>query len=255
MTDRLGILVRRLRTQAGLTQEQMAERSGVSVRTIRRLETGKASDHRLGTVNLLADALELGVEDRRQLAAVLAPANSSPIPLQGKANGDSGRPFEPESEPESEPEVVSEVVSEVDRMLAGAAAELAREVGRRWQKEEEQRRVHDPFPLPVRWTRAPARLTDHAENIQRLPPGVRPEPMEAAGDLRSVAEAYRGFPSGRLVILGRAGSGKSIMAIRLVLDLLGGSGPYRSRRVPVIFGVGAWDATAVALRDWLVDLL
>ncbi|MEV5259324.1 helix-turn-helix transcriptional regulator, partial [Streptomyces anulatus] len=95
MTDRLGILVRRLRTQAGLTQEQMAERSGVSVRTIRRLETGNAADHRLGTVNLLADALDLGAEDRRQLAAVLAPANPSPIPLQGKANGDSGRPFEP----------------------------------------------------------------------------------------------------------------------------------------------------------------
>lgn len=75
MTDRLGILVRRLRTQAGLTQEQMAERSGVSVRTIRRLETGKAADHRLGTVNLLADALDLGAEDRRQLAAVLAPAH------------------------------------------------------------------------------------------------------------------------------------------------------------------------------------
>lgn len=107
----------------------------------------------------------------------------------------------------------------------------------------------------MRWNRAPARLTDHAENIQRLPPGVRPEPMEPAGDLRSVAEAHRGIPSGRLVILGRAGSGKSIMAIRLVLDLLGGSGPDRSRRVPVIFGVGAWDATAVALRDWLVDLL
>ncbi|MCX4602432.1 helix-turn-helix domain-containing protein [Streptomyces anulatus] len=245
MTDRLGILVRRLRTQAGLTQEQMAERSGVSVRTIRRLETGKAADHRLGTVNLLADALDLGAEDRRQLAAVLAAAHPSPIPLQGKVNGDSGGPFEPEPEPESE----------VDRVLAGAAAELAREVGRRWQKEEEQRRVHDPFPLPVRWKRAPARLTDHAENIQRLPPGVRPEPMEPAGDLRSVAEAYRGIPSGRLVILGRAGSGKSIMAIRLVLDLLGGSGPDRSRRVPVIFGVGAWDATAVALRDWLVDLL
>ncbi|WP_416371327.1 helix-turn-helix domain-containing protein [Streptomyces sp. ID05-18] len=235
--------MRRLRTQAGLTQEQMAERSGVSVRTIRRLETGKAADHRLGTVNLLADALDLGAEDRRQLASVLAPAHPSPIPLQGKANGDSDVGAEPEP------------ASEVDRVLAGAAAELAREVGRRWQKEEEQRRVHDPFPLPVRWNRAPARLTDHAENIQRLPPGVRPEPMEPAGDLRSVAEAYRGIPSGRLVILGRAGSGKSIMAIRLVLDLLGGSGPDRSRRVPVIFGVGAWDATAVALRDWLVDLL
>ncbi|MFD5640416.1 helix-turn-helix transcriptional regulator, partial [Streptomyces anulatus] len=251
MTDRLGILVRRLRTQAGLTQEQMAERSGVSVRTIRRLETGKAADHRLGTVNLLADALDLGTEDRRQLAAVLAPAHPSPIPLQGKVNGDSSGPFEPEPEPEpeleSEPEPESE--SEVDRVLAGAAAELAREVGRRWQKEEEQRRVHDPFPLPVRWNRAPARLTDHAENIQRLPPGVRPEPMEPAGDLRSVAEAYRGIPSGRLVILGRAGSGKSIMAIRLVLDLLGGGGPARAPGVTGFFCVGAGEAPGGGVRE------
>ncbi|MFI1223903.1 MULTISPECIES: helix-turn-helix domain-containing protein [unclassified Streptomyces] len=245
MTDRLGILVRRLRTQAGLTQEQMAERSGVSVRTIRRLETGKAADHRLGTVNLLADALDLGAEERRHLAAVVASARTSPIPVQEKAEADPAE--------HAEAEAGGNVGGKSGGVLADAAGELAREVGRRWQKEEEQRRVHDPFPLPVRWNRAAAQLTDHAENIQRLPPGGRPERMDLAGDLRSVAEVYRSIPSGRLVILGRAGSGKSIMAIRLVLDLL--AGPDRTGRVPVIFGVGAWDVTAVALRDWLVDLL
>ncbi|MGW1293178.1 helix-turn-helix domain-containing protein [Streptomyces sp. NPDC002533] len=260
MTDRLGILVRRLRTRAGLTQEQMAERSGVSVRTIRRLETGKAADHRLGTVNLLADALDLGAEERRQLTAVLSPAPAStPVPAPAPEPAPASTPPIPaEQSSHTEPvrqgnHAVKAGYAEAGGVLADAAAELAREVGRRWQKEEEQRRVHDPFPLPVRWNRAPARLTDHAENIQRLPPGARPTPMDLAGDLRSVADVYRRIPSGRLVMLGRAGSGKSIMAIRLVLDLLGN--PAHPVRVPVIFSVGAWDATAVALRDWLVDLL
>ncbi|OCC08055.1 helix-turn-helix domain-containing protein [Streptomyces sp. PTY087I2] len=266
MTDRLGILVRRLRTRAGLTQEQMAERSGVSVRTIRRLETGKAADHRLGTVNLLADALDLGAEERRQLTAVLSPApDPDPIPAPDPAPAlDDSTPapaLDSIPAPDANPEpalpqghhAAKSSYAEAGGVLADAAAELAREVGRRWQKEEEQRRVHDPFPLPVRWNRAPARLTDHAENIQRLPPGARPLPMDLAGDLRSVADVYRRIPSGRLVMLGRAGSGKSIMAIRLVLDLLGN--PAHPGRVPVIFSVGAWDATAVALRDWLVDLL
>ncbi|MFB7371933.1 helix-turn-helix transcriptional regulator [Streptomyces sp. NPDC056222] len=65
MTDDLGTLLRRLREEADLTQEQVAERSGVSVRTIRRLESGRSTNHRMGTVKLLADALEI-----RRVAAV-----------------------------------------------------------------------------------------------------------------------------------------------------------------------------------------
>ncbi|MEK8141654.1 helix-turn-helix transcriptional regulator [Streptomyces sp. M10(2022)] len=44
MTDRLSTLLRHLRTRSGLTQEHLAERSGVSVRTIRRLEAGSLTD-------------------------------------------------------------------------------------------------------------------------------------------------------------------------------------------------------------------
>ncbi|MFB7068014.1 helix-turn-helix transcriptional regulator [Streptomyces sp. NPDC056290] len=40
--DGLGILLRRLREEADLTQEQVAERSGVSVHTIRPLESGSS---------------------------------------------------------------------------------------------------------------------------------------------------------------------------------------------------------------------
>ncbi|WP_431677188.1 helix-turn-helix domain-containing protein [Kitasatospora sp. KL5] len=232
MTDELGPLLRRLRTQAGLTQELLAERSGVSVRTIRRLETGKATDHRLGTVNLLADALEVGPGDRRLLAATLGRAESAPAALP--APGSPGP-------------------SPVRGALADAADELAREVRRRWRREEEQRRVHDPFPLPVRWREAPPDLTDHSENVQRLEPGATADRMDLSGDLRSAAEVYRRISSGRLVVLGRAGSGKSILTIRFALDFL--ETRTGADRVPVIFSLGSWDPTTTVLRDWLIGRL
>ncbi|MEU1510131.1 helix-turn-helix domain-containing protein [Kitasatospora sp. NPDC005748] len=267
MTDQLGTLLRRLRGQAGLTQEQVAERSGVSVRTIRRLESGRSSDHRLGTVNLLADALDISAEDRRQLASTLAEARGAsapavprpaPAPLEPAPAPPGGPAAEspapgPSAPPETPETPAPPAPRPVPGALADAAQELAGEVRRRWRREEAQRRVHDPFPLPVRWQRAPAGLTDRAENIQRLGPGAASRPMDLSGDLRSVAEVYRRISSGRLVILGRAGSGKSILTIRFVLDQL--EAPGAAGRVPVIFSLGSWDPTTTALRDWLVGRL
>ncbi|MQS16880.1 XRE family transcriptional regulator [Streptomyces kaniharaensis] len=251
MTEQLGALLRRLRIEAGLTQEQVAERSGVSVRTIRRLERGGSTDHRLGTVNLLADALGASPEDRRRLAATLA--KSQPVPESGPSEPSSA-PAEPVAGPATEPaDKPADAPPPIPAVLADAAAELATEVRRRWRCEEEQRRVHDPFPLPVRWQRAPEGLMDGPENVQRLAPGEAPGRLDLDGDLRSVADAYRRIPSGRLVVLGRAGSGKSILTIRFVLDFL--QARAAPDRVPVIFSLGSWDPTTTALRDWQIDLL
>ncbi|MFJ6698031.1 helix-turn-helix domain-containing protein [Streptomyces sp. NPDC091272] len=266
-------MLRELRDSAGLTQEQVAERSGVSVRTIRRLEGGGSTNHRMGTVNLLAEALSLGERDRGRLAATLAGARGVPAAGSGPLNRapaeDDGaqREVETRRTPGSEP-VPAPTATPVPALapvrppvrppvpvpeaLALAAREMATEVRRRWRREEAQRRVHDPFPLPVRWRPAPAALTDRAENIQRLGPGEAPAEVDLDGDLRSVAEVYRRIPSGRLAILGRAGSGKSILTIRLTLDLL--EAPADGR-VPVIFSVGSWDPSATALRDWIVARL
>ncbi|MFF1796705.1 helix-turn-helix transcriptional regulator, partial [Kitasatospora sp. NPDC058263] len=156
MTDQLGTLLRRLRGQAGLTQEQVAERSGVSVRTIRRLESGRSSDHRLGTVNLLADALDISAEDRRQLASSLAEARGAsapavprpaPAPLEPApappggpaaetpAPGPSAPPETPET-PETPAPPPPPAPRPLPGALADAAQELAGEVRRRWRREE-----------------------------------------------------------------------------------------------------------------------
>lgn len=56
----LGRTLRRLRRLASLTQEELAERSGVSVDVIRQLEQGRKHSARLPTLHALADGL--GVE-------------------------------------------------------------------------------------------------------------------------------------------------------------------------------------------------
>jgi transcriptional regulator with XRE-family HTH domain len=55
-----GAVLRERRAVAGLTQEELAERSGLSVRAIRNLELGRTGRPQQQSVELLANALELG---------------------------------------------------------------------------------------------------------------------------------------------------------------------------------------------------
>jgi tetratricopeptide (TPR) repeat protein/transcriptional regulator with XRE-family HTH domain len=75
------LLLRAFRARELLSQEELAARSGVSVRTIRDLETGHILAPRHGTVRLLADALHLDGQERAALAAATSgrwPAEPSP---------------------------------------------------------------------------------------------------------------------------------------------------------------------------------
>src|ERR1700741_81932 len=49
VTSQFSVLLRQLRRQTTLTQEELAERSGLSVRTVRRLETGERANPPRGT--------------------------------------------------------------------------------------------------------------------------------------------------------------------------------------------------------------
>ena len=83
-----GDRLRQLRSAASLSQEELAERAGLSVRGISDLERGLRHAPRLETVRLLADALTLGEDERAQLLAAARPAriqdmaaNLAPITL------------------------------------------------------------------------------------------------------------------------------------------------------------------------------
>src|SRR5260370_10562633 len=64
-----GALLLRLRAAAGLTQEQLAARAGLSPNAISALESGKRRTPRFATVELLAAALSLDAHQRNELMA------------------------------------------------------------------------------------------------------------------------------------------------------------------------------------------
>jgi GTPase SAR1 family protein len=133
--------------------------------------------------------------------------------------------------------------------LAKLADELADAVADHWRFEEERRKIQDPVPLPVRWETADEAVMDHWANICLAPTGEKADPLYLDGGLDEIAEVYRRIPSGRLVVLGRAGSGKTILSLRFVLDLLETRTP--GEPVPQIFSVGSWNPAIDSLKDWL----
>ena len=72
-TPRFGPLLKSLRLAAGLSQEDLAGRSGLSVRGISDLERGARTQPRMETIRMLADALDLSETDRSALITAARP--------------------------------------------------------------------------------------------------------------------------------------------------------------------------------------
>lgn len=55
--------LRRLRTDAGLTQQELATAAGLSVSNVSQIEAGKIPDPRMSTLRALAKALGCGLDE------------------------------------------------------------------------------------------------------------------------------------------------------------------------------------------------
>ncbi|MFB9474062.1 BTAD domain-containing putative transcriptional regulator [Nonomuraea salmonea] len=83
-----GALLRSWRERASLTQEMLAESTGLSVRTISRLETGPAAKPSLTTLRMLAEALALSDDEQAVLSAALC---GGPVRTPGARPPDRAR--------------------------------------------------------------------------------------------------------------------------------------------------------------------
>ncbi|WP_405692605.1 NACHT domain-containing protein [Streptomyces sp. NBC_00057] len=149
--------------------------------------------------------------------------------------------------------------------LGVVADQLALVVKRQWAEEAEARRVNDPYPMPVAWRTADAALTEPWTRLTGLasswPGGPPGDPAGWAADEAGLAGhdaqihevfAHR-VPTRRLVVLGEPGSGKTVLLIRLLQDLIErrqDGGP-----VPVLFSLASWDPNHDSLEAWLTDQL
>ncbi|WP_062997105.1 hypothetical protein [Nocardia mikamii] len=146
------------------------------------------------------------------------------------------------------------------------ADRLAARMHERWAEEAHDRDLVVE-PLPIRWRQAAlsvavpvAAATSTRGGRPRFDPlpGVSVITSAALqeGDRSTLYDVYGGLPSGRLVITGDAGSGKSAAAILLLLDAL----KFREQGhsgipVPVMFTLHNWDPEGTPFNEWLIDKL
>ena len=156
-----------------------------------------------------------------------------------------------------------------------AAAEVLHEgvtgdaVWTQWDNEARMRRLNDPYPLSVSWAAADASLTDTWDSLVKLAgsgagwPTAAPEvdwaagPGDLAGKGRKLADVLVRVPTGRLVVLGEPGSGKTMLMVRLVLDLLArrANGLVKGLLLGLGFGLvpGLVLLLALSIGGWLVS--
>ncbi|MFC5821943.1 NACHT domain-containing protein [Nonomuraea harbinensis] len=143
--------------------------------------------------------------------------------------------------------------TDTDIRVESTARVLALRVQEISQQEERNWRIGDPWALRVRWRTASDDVVDHWEKIQAFTADGGDRPLPLTGDLPGVHSLYQSVPTGRLVIIGRAGAGKTVLAHRLILECF--NHPGDSLRVPVLFSLGSWDPSRTGLHDWLADRL
>jgi hypothetical protein len=158
------------------------------------------------------------------------------------------------------------------RSVGRLADMLAQAVGGQWHREAAERVLVTPAPIPVRWSVSDlpvagpvaAAVGERDVTPAYLPlPGqcqVTEDQLEAGGGRGELFAVYAGLASGRMVVVGAPGAGKSGTAVLLVLDALrhreGIKATERARvPVPVLFTAHGCDPTTCSVQDWLAGQL
>jgi hypothetical protein len=150
-----------------------------------------------------------------------------------------------------------------DLSLAKIADDLADRLRSQWTDEAEARELNDPYPLPVTWTVADPPLAGDLRALRKLATegagwsaqgqqdwARTPEDL-AGGGSRKLADVLAAVPTGRLVVLGEPGAGKTMLMVGLVLDLLHPGRRSCGGPVPVLASLASWDPASQDLHGWL----
>ncbi|GAA0570365.1 NACHT domain-containing protein [Actinomadura livida] len=126
--------------------------------------------------------------------------------------------------------------------LDHAAVQLASGIRARLEREIGRRKLHSPEPIRVRWSRTGRPVQARAEVLGLEQHGLR-------GDVTEISALIRTLPKRQAVVLGKPGSGKSVLALLLARDLL--SEPRPDQPVPVLLSLSSW-RPRITLRSWMV---
>lgn len=132
---------------------------------------------------------------------------------------------------------------------------LAKFLRTQWAEEERVRREPLHWPMPVRFA-----VPEDPESIMASWATIRDDPRGAALELSGVYDKFAEIftkPDSprRFVVLGSPGAGKSLLALKLGLDLLK-QDDSSDESVPVLLPIGSWrPSEGHTLDDWVVERL
>jgi hypothetical protein len=165
------------------------------------------------------------------------------------------------------------------------ADDLAVTLEAQWRAEAGVRALDSPHILPLVWRSAGADLQDTPAAVLGVTPDRAGAPASARvpaqatradvpvvidGGVRLVhrsldgrlegrfenvlidlAAGYRDIPSGRLVVIGEPGAGKTVVAVLLMIGLL--STRSANDPVPVLLNASTWDPVTESLDSWVIE--
>jgi len=155
-------------------------------------------------------------------------------------------------------------------VLARAGDALAAAVLAQWERAAAERRLRYPAPIPVRWRWSGQAVTGSVEEALGTVEHARFAPLPGiaqstvtmvdCGGIGDLFGLYAGLDSGRVIVLGEAGTGKSAAAILTMLDALRHrQGLDDAQRVlvpvPVLLTAHGWDPRRQRLGEWLAAQL
>ncbi|MFF2410021.1 NACHT domain-containing protein [Streptomyces sp. NPDC058092] len=136
-----------------------------------------------------------------------------------------------------------------EKNLARAVEALAEGLAFRYDQDERLTRINDPYALDVSW----ATESEHPEAMG----SAAPEPgadSDSDDDSASIADCFASTPTRRLVVLGGAGAGKSVLVLRLAYELLRRRTRGSQDPVPAVVSLASWDP-GQGLLGWLAGQL
>lgn len=128
---------------------------------------------------------------------------------------------------------------------------LASEVRKRWTSERGDRKLNESDLMDVYWHVVDTDIVSPEAISRSIALQGLAIPSEDDRTLDKIADLFRSTQTHQLVILGAPGSGKTSVALRLTLELLGNSDVPDS--VPVMVSLNDWDPVEEDLETWLVS--